>query len=65
MDYYKSDIAQILMNKNRLDLFDLYVSLLFRLGPDEEDATPVSGDIGRMMLYLEGIHSIDRDTKAG
>lgn len=61
MDYYKSDIAQILMNKNRLDLFDLYVSLLFRLGPDEEDATPVSGDIGRMMLYLEGIHSIDRD----
>lgn len=61
MSYYKSDIARILMNKNRLDLLDLYASLFFRLGPDEEDSTPVRAEISRMMIHLEEISSIHRE----
>lgn len=62
MNQYKADIAQILMNKERLDLFDLYTSLLFRLKPeDEEDFTSVNAAIGRMMIHLEDIRSIDQE----
>lgn len=58
---YKADIAQLLMNENRLDLFDLYTSLSFRVGPQEEDSTAISAAVSRMMLTLEGVSSIDHD----
>ncbi len=61
MNYYKSDIAKILMNSDKLDLFDLYTSLYFRISPDDEDSTSISADIGRMMIHLEGIRSISRE----
>ncbi len=57
---YKADIARLLMNENRLDLFDLYTTLLFRIGQDNEDSTAVSAAISRMMLHLESIGSIER-----
>ena len=42
MDDYKADIAQLLMNENRLDLFDLYTTLHSRIGHDEEHSTAIS-----------------------
>lgn len=61
MNQYKADIAEILMNNERLDLFDLNTSLLFRLGPAEEDFTAVNAAISRMMIHLEDIRSIDQE----
>ena len=31
---YKTDLSNLLMNENRLDLFDLYASLLYRTGTE-------------------------------
>lgn len=61
MEDYKADIAQILMNENQLDLFDLYTNLLSRIGKDQEDFTAVGAAISRMTIHLEGFNSIDRD----
>lgn len=58
---YKSDIARLLMNENRLDLFDLYTTLFFRIGQREEDSTAISADISRMMINMEGFGSIDHE----
>ncbi len=58
---YKSDIARLLMNENRLDLFDLYTTLFFRIGQREEDSTAISAAISRMMINMEGFGSIDHD----
>ncbi len=57
---YKADLARVLMNENRLDLFDLYTSLLSRIGHGQEDSTAVIAAAGRMMLHLESTGSIDR-----
>lgn len=57
---YKADIAQLLMNENRLDLFDLYTTLFFRIGQDKEDSTSIGAAVSRMMINLEGFGSIDR-----
>lgn len=56
---YKADIAQLLMNENRLDLFDLYTTLFSRIGHNEEDSTAISAAVSRMMINLEGFASID------
>ncbi|WP_342759316.1 cyclic nucleotide-binding domain-containing protein [Kineothrix sedimenti] len=58
---YKSDIARLLMNENRLDLFDLYTTLFFRIGQREEDSTAISAAISRMMINMEGFGSIDHE----
>lgn len=58
---YKSDIAKLLMNENRLDLFDLYTTLFFRIGQREEDSTAISAAISRMMINMEGFGSIDHE----
>lgn len=60
MEDYKADIAQILMNENQLDLFDLYTTLLFRIGENQEESTAVAAAISRMTIHLEGFNSIDR-----
>ena len=59
MDDYKADIAQLLMNENRLDLFDLYTTLHSRIGHDEEHSTAISAAVSRMMINMEGFSSID------
>ncbi len=61
MQDYKSDISRLLMNENRLDLFDLYISLFLRIGHDKDDSTAITGAFSRMMLHLESIGSIDHD----
>lgn len=59
MHEYKSEISRLLMNENRLDLFDLYISLFKRIGHDKKDSTAVTAAFSRMMLHLESIGSID------
>lgn len=57
---YKADTAHLLMNENRLDLFDMYTSLFSRIGHEQEEATTISAAVSRMMINLEGFNSIDR-----
>lgn len=56
---YRADSASLLLNENHLDFFDLYTSLLFRLGGSSNAAGAVSAAIGRLMIDLESQSSID------
>lgn len=58
---YKSDIANLLMNENRLDLFDLYTSVLYKIGAHDEDSNALIAALGTMMIQLEGHPSIDQE----
>lgn len=58
---YKADIASLLMNENHLDFFDLYASLLYRIGANDADSTTLSAAISTMMIQLEDLPSIDRE----
>ncbi|MDD6810310.1 MAG: hypothetical protein PUD93_00330 [Lachnospiraceae bacterium] len=57
---YKSEIASLLMNENHLDFFDLYASVLYKIGPNAEDSTSIIAAISTMMIQLEGQPSIDQ-----
>ena len=61
MDDYKSELTGLLMNENRLDLFDFYAGLLYRIGTGTEDSATLSTKISAMMTQLENRASIDRD----
>lgn len=58
---YKADIASFLMNENHLDFFDLYASLLYRIGANDQDSTTVSAKISTMMIQMEDLPSIDKE----
>ncbi len=58
---YKSEIAGLLMNENKLDFFDLYASLLYRIGAHDEDSTSITAALGTMMIQLENQDSIDKE----
>ncbi|MCM1262997.1 MAG: cyclic nucleotide-binding domain-containing protein [Butyrivibrio sp.] len=58
---YKADIANLLMNENRLDFFDLYASMLYRIGANDNDSTAITAAISKMMIQLESQDSIDND----
>lgn len=58
---YKSEIINLLMSKNRLDFFDLYASLLYRIGAHAEDSTTLIATISTMMIQLESQASIDKN----
>ncbi|MDE7178402.1 MAG: hypothetical protein K2O59_11370 [Lachnospiraceae bacterium] len=58
---YKADIASLLMNENRLDLFDLYAGLLYKIGANDADSTPLIATISTMMIQLEDLPSIDKE----
>lgn len=58
---YKSDIANLLMNENHLDFFDLYASLLYKIGSNAEDSTSLIAALSTMMIQLESQPSIDPD----
>ncbi|MDE7132720.1 MAG: hypothetical protein K2O65_13130 [Lachnospiraceae bacterium] len=57
---YKSEIINLLMSKNRLDFFDLYASLLYRVGSHSDDSTTLIATISTMMIQLESQASIDK-----
>ncbi len=58
---YKSDITNLLMSENRLDFFDLYASLLYKIGPHADESTSVIASISTMMIQLESQPSIDKE----
>lgn len=58
---YKSDIANLLMNENRLDFFDLYASLLYKIGSNDDDSTTLIATLSTMMIQLESQPSVDQD----
>lgn len=58
---YKADIANLLMNENRLDFFDLYASLLYKIGSNADDSTTLIAALSTMMIQLESQPSIDQD----
>ena len=58
---YKADLIGLLMNENRLDLFDFYAGLLYRIGSNETDSTALQAVISDMMVQLESHASIDHD----
>ncbi|MEZ3507481.1 MAG: hypothetical protein K1W10_11170 [Lachnospiraceae bacterium] len=58
---YKADLIGLLMNENRLDLFDFYAGLLYRIGSNEADSTALQAVISDMMVQLESHASIDHD----
>ncbi|MDE6749385.1 MAG: cyclic nucleotide-binding domain-containing protein [Lachnospiraceae bacterium] len=58
---YKSEIAYLLMNENHLDFFDLYTSMLYRIGSNDADSTSIIAAISKMIIQLESQDSIDRE----
>lgn len=58
---YKSEITNLLMNENRLDFFDLYSSLLYKIGSHDDDSTSLIAAISKMMIQLESQPSIDKE----
>lgn len=58
---YKSDIANLLMNENHLDFFDLYASLLYKIGSNADESTSLIAALSTMMIQLESQPSIDQD----
>lgn len=58
---YKSEITNLLMSENRLDFFDLYSSLLYRIGSHADESTTLIAAISKMMIQLESQPSIDKE----
>lgn len=58
---YKSEITNLLMSENRLDFFDLYTSLLYKVGSHTDDSTSIIAAISKMMIQLESQPSIDKE----
>ena len=58
---YKSEITNLLMSENRLDFFDLYTSLLYKIGSHADESTSLIAAISTMMIQLESQPSVDKD----
>ena len=58
---YKSEITKLLMSENRLDFFDLYASLLYKIGSHADESTSLIAAISTMMIQLESQPSIDKE----
>ncbi len=57
---YQADVSVLWLNESQLDFFDLYTSLLFRIGAQAQDSTAISAAISKLMIQLESEASIDR-----
>ena len=58
---YESEITTLLMSENRLDFFDLYASLLYKIGAHADESTSLIAAISTMMIQLESQPSIDKE----
>lgn len=56
---YRAELSGLIMNENRLDLFDFYASLLYRIGSGAEDADTLTAAISVMTAQLEALPSLD------
>lgn len=58
---YRSELAFLLMNKNGMDLFDLYTNLLFRIMRDGIDTMSLSASISTILIHIESIPSFNKE----
>lgn len=56
---YQSDSAQLLLNSQGSDLFDLYTSLSFQLQKKKIDTLSINATIGKLIIQMDGQPSID------
>ena len=61
MDDYLHELSYFLINENSTDFLDLYSNLLLTAARDGIDTMPISAALSRLMLHIEGIHSVDQD----
>ncbi len=61
---YQSDTSFLLLNESHLDFFDLYTSLLYKIGAESEDGTAVSAAISKLLIQMESETSLDKELLA-
>lgn len=61
MHDYLHELSFFLINEDSTDFLDLYSSLLIPMAREGSDTLPVTAALSRLMLHIEGIHSIDRE----
>lgn len=61
MHDYLHELSFFLINEDSTDFLDLYSSLLIPMTREGSDTLPVTVALSRLMLHIEGIHSIDRE----
>lgn len=54
---YNSDISNLLLNEEKLDYFDLFTDLYYRIAPTGNDVSSVHDTISKLMIYI-GSHSV-------
>ena len=57
---YQADSSYLLLNRNGIDLFDLYTSLCYQLQKQNEDTMSLQATISKLMIQMEGQRAIDR-----
>lgn len=60
MNDYMTDSSYLLLNENRLDFFDLFTELYFRIFRAGEDIIPLGALLSRLFIQIESNVSIDR-----
>ncbi|MBD5544450.1 MAG: Crp/Fnr family transcriptional regulator [Lachnospiraceae bacterium] len=58
---YRSKLSFLLMNRNGMDLFDLYTNLLFRIMRDGIDTLSLSAAISKILIHIESIPSFQKE----
>ena len=58
---YQSDTSVLLLNESHLDFFDLYTSLLYKIGAESQDSTAVSAAISKLLIQMESETSLDKE----
>lgn len=58
--HYRSVIAEYYFSSSGNDLFDLFTSLYYRLGQNNEDATALAADINRIIKQTENDPSLNK-----
>lgn len=61
MHDYLHELSFFLINEDSTDFLDLYSSLLIPMTREGSDTLPVTAALSRLMLHIEGIHSIDKE----
>jgi len=53
MNEYLNENSALFLQENRLDLFDMYTSMSYRLGPASSVYSDVTADIEKMIIFLK------------
>lgn len=58
---YTTEISHLLINEDRLDLFDLYTGLYFRVGMQNPKSNAISAAIGTIGIHMESQPGISKE----